>query len=267
MIDIHAHVLPQIDDGPQSWDETLEMLRIAQAHGTTEVAVTHHILSELDYELEPQILQRFAQLQELLPRKGIEIKLHLGAELYVQPDMTLDHRISTYNNMGRYCLVEFPMQSIPRFAAQRFFELLTNGVIPILAHPERNMGILRRPEIAYEYARRGALLQVNAQSLLGRHGSRVKEIAHLLMDCNLVHLVASDAHNPTRRPLRLDQAYDLVADTWGAERADLLFKETPGRIVRGEEVQTSDPIPIEEGRKGKRGFLLRVREWLAQVRE
>jgi protein-tyrosine phosphatase len=267
VIDIHAHVLPKIDDGPQSWDETFDMLRIAQEHGTTEVAITHHILSELEYEREPEILERFAELQARMPEEGIDIKLHLGAEIYAQPDMTLDHQISTYNNMGRYCLIEFPMQSIPRFAAQRFFELLTDGVIPILAHPERNMGILRRPDIAYEYAKRGALLQVNAQSLLGRHGSRVKEIAQLLMECNLVHIVASDAHDAVRRPLRLDDAYAVVADTWGAERADILFKKNPGRVVRGETVPAPEPIPIEEAQKGRRSILFRVREWLAQVKE
>lgn len=261
MIDIHAHVLPKIDDGPQSWDETLEMLRIAEEHGTTEVAITHHILSEVDYEREPEILRKFEELQTRLPQEGIGIRLHLGSELYAQPDMSLDHTISTYNNMRRYCLIEFPMQSIPRFAAQRFFELLTDGLTPILAHPERNAGILRRPEIAYEYARRGALLQVNAQSLLRRHGSRVRDLAHLLIECNLVHIVASDAHDPSRRPLRLDRAYELVAEIWGKDRADLLCVRNPRRVVRGDPIPGLEPVPIEEARKRKANVLSRVRRW------
>lgn len=258
MIDIHSHVLPQIDDGPASWEETMAMLNQAEEDGVQEVAITHHILSNLDYEREEEIIAKFRELQERIAIEKLNIKIHLGAEIYAQADMQLYHTISTYNNNKKYFLVEFPMQGIPRFVADRFFELVTQGMVPIIAHPERNMGFVRKPERAFDFVQRGALLQMNAGSILGRHGKPIKETALILLNSNLIHFVGSDGHNTRRRPLQLGAAYDAVADGWGVERADRLFIENPRKALAGEAIVAPDPLPVEPLKKGFWGKLKEI---------
>ncbi len=255
MIDIHSHVLPQIDDGPANWEETMAMLHQAEEDGVTEVAITHHILSNLDYEREPEIIAKFEELKKRISLEKIKLKIHLGAEIYSQADMELHHVISTYNNNKRYFLVEFPMQGIPRFVADYFFKIITKGMTPIIAHPERNMGVIRSPERAYEFVQRGAVLQMNAGSIVGRHGEPVKDAATVLLNSNLIHFVGSDGHNTRRRPLRLRDARDAVAQGWGEERAQLLFHDNPARALAGEPVHIPEPLPVQPLHKGIWGKL------------
>lgn len=250
MIDIHSHVLPEIDDGPKNWDETMAMVRQAAEDGIREIAITHHVLSNLAYERESEILQKFEMLKQRVELEGYNVRFHLGSEIYVQADMELTHTISTYNNNGKYFLVEFPMQGIPRFVADRFFELVLDGMVPIIAHPERNATIIRNPERAFEFVQRGALLQLNASSLLGRHGSQVRDTAMILLNSNLVHFVATDAHNTTSRPMRLSPAWNAVAEGWGAERAATLFDTNPRKAILGEPITPPEPLPVEPLKKG-----------------
>lgn len=258
MIDIHSHVLPQIDDGPASWEETMAMMHQAEEDGITEVAITHHILSNIDYEREAEIVTKFEELKKRLELERITIKLHLGAELYSQPDMELHHRISTYDDNKKYFLVEFPMQGVPQFAADYFFDVATVGITPVIAHPERNMGIIRNPERAYEFVQRGALLQMNAGSIVGRHGEPVKDTAMVLLNSNLIHLVGSDGHNTRRRPMKLSDARRLVAEGWGEDRARAIFEENPKPILTGEPFSPPEPLPVQPLKRGIWGALKKV---------
>lgn len=268
MIDIHSHVLPKIDDGPNSWEDTLAMLRQGEADGITEVAITHHIVSNMDYRREPEIIVKFRELQERLPIEGINIKVHLGAEIYAQPDMELFHTISTYNDNKKYFLIEFPMQGVPKFAAEKFFDLIMGGLVPIIAHPERNLGIIRNPHRAYEFVQRGALLQMNAGSILGRHGESVKDTAKLLLESNLIHFVGSDGHNTRGRPLKMRDAREAVAKGWGEERADLLFHKNPKRALRGEPITISEPLPVEiQKSSGLRNPIKMIKRLLNEIKQ
>lgn len=260
MIDIHSHVLPNIDDGPSSWEESLAMLRQAEEDGIREVAITHHILSNQDYQREEEIVAKFNELKERISIEKIKIKIHLGSEIYAQPDMELFHKISTYNNNQKYFLVEFPMQGIPKFVAEHFFQVSTTGMVPIIAHPERNLGIVRNPERAFEFVQQGALLQMNAGSILGRYGTNVKNTARMLLNSHLIHFVGSDGHNTRRRPLKLDEALYAVTSEWGGERARLLFLENPRKALMGEEIATPEPMPIEPLKKDLNPVTL-IKKW------
>ncbi|MFQ5602169.1 MAG: tyrosine-protein phosphatase [bacterium] len=249
MIDIHSHVLPGIDDGPGDWEGTMAMVHQAAADGITEFAITHHILSNLAYEREDEIKAKFQELKKRISQARLNIKAHLGSEIYAQVDMELFHTISTYNNNKKYFLVEFPMQDIPKFVAERFFDLILDGMVPIIAHPERNGGIIRYPERAFEFVQRGALLQMNAGSIVGRHGGTIKQTAVKLLDCNLIHFISTDAHNTTRRPFRLKDAFDLVSNEWGEDRAELLFRENPSKAIAGKAIAPPEPLPLKATRK------------------
>ncbi|RMD93754.1 MAG: histidinol-phosphatase [Calditrichaeota bacterium] len=253
IFDIHSHVLPKIDDGSQSWDETMKMVYQAYETGTTDLAITHHIINNSDYAREDEILEKFEELNARLSKAKIPLKLHLGSEIYYQHDIELDHRISTYNNHGKYFLVEFPMQGIPKFVDEKFFEFIVDGKTPVLAHPERNLGILQNPSRAYEFVQRGVLLQINAGSFLGRYGEPTRQLAISLMNARLAHFIGSDGHNAGRRPVVVREAYDFILEQWGERMATLLFERNPKKMLRGEEIKIPEPFPVETPRK-KVGF-------------
>ena len=227
----------------------MAMVCQAEEDGIAEIAITHHILSNLAYEREEEIMLKYKELKERIAFQKLNIKIHLGSEIYAQPDMELYHTISTYNNNKKYFLVEFPMQGIPRFVADRFFDLILESMVPIIAHPERNLGIIRNPDRAFEFVQRGALLQINAGSILGRHGEPAKDTAIMLLNSNLIHFVGSDGHNTRGRPLKLRDARDVVVEGWGEEQARLLFEQNPRKAISGAEIIPPEPMPLESLQK------------------
>ena len=249
MIDLHSHLLPGIDDGSQDWEESLEMARQALKSGTTEVVITHHILDNTHYKLEAEILAKYEEMRQRLAEAKSPLRLHLAAEIYYQPEMDLSHRISTFNNNGRFFLVEFPMQGIPRGVDDVFFDLILNGKIPIIAHPERNFGLLKNPQRAYDFVQRGCLLQMNASSLEGKYGEGVKALAIALMNSRLIHFVGSDGHNSQRRPLRIGQIYKTVCELWGEDLGRKIFYDHPRLALAGKEIRIPEPLPVEVVRK------------------
>ena len=139
------------------------------------------------------------------------------------------------------------MNLIPDFVANTFFDCVLHDQIPVVAHPERYARIISEPAKAFEFVERGAVLQINAGSLLGVFGVAIKNTALQLLDHDLVGLVASDAHDLQARPLKLHAAHDLVAERCGSERARRLFYDNPQRILKGQDLLVSDP-----SRPGKR---------------
>ena len=186
LIDIHTHIIPYIDDGADNWEQSLELLKQGERDGIVAAVATPHVLSENDYRIENAIISKFSELKQRANNNHFKMKLYLGSEIYVQPDMTLDHQISTINNNNKYFLVEFPMTSIPRFVADKFFDFIVDDKIPIIAHPERNLGFQNKTILAFEFVQRGALMQINACSLLGKHGERAKALAFRLISNDLV---------------------------------------------------------------------------------
>ncbi len=245
------------DDGAPNWEVSLDMLRQAQKDGITEIVCTPHFLSQADLDREEEIWALYEELVEHARSENIPITIHMGGELYLQPELKLDQKVSTFAQNGRYFLVEFPMALIPDHAPQMFFNYLMDGNTPVLAHPERNGGFIESPDKAYDFVERGTLLQVTAGSLLGNFGSQVKNLAFKLLDANLVHVVATDAHNLTSRPLLLKSAYNLVAETWGTDRAELLFNINPKKLIQGQDISIGDAKPVAE--EANKGFSSKLR--------
>ncbi|MBN1559215.1 hypothetical protein JW998_03125 [candidate division KSB1 bacterium] len=242
LIDTHSHIIPYVDDGAKDWDMSMGMLNAAAADGICEVVATPHVLSESDLLNDEKYVSRFTELKKRAADAGINIKLHLGSELYVQPYFDYRRPMATLANNGRYFLIEFPMSMIPGSIEARFFTLFPPKYTPIIAHPERNGTILSKPRKALELVKNGAMLQVTAGSLLGVFGSQVKAVAEQLMNSNAVHIIASDAHDLTRRTLTLRKAYDYVSKKWGAEKAELLFSINPDKVIKGESIDIGEPF-------------------------
>jgi len=251
MIDIHSHIIPFVDDGAKDWDAAIALAKSAESQGIAAMVATPHILTENDYKLvEKKIIANYIALKEKIAAAKIKLTIYLGCEIYVQPDMTLDHVISTFNNNKKYFLTELPMSEIPRFVAELYFNFLLAGQVPIIAHPERNLGFQRKPELIYEFVQRGMLMQINASSLLGYYGEQAKNAASLMLTHNLAHFVASDGHNNSHRSIQLKEAYEIVNRNYGNQKAQLLFYDNPKVAIDGRsDVVMDQAIPIEEKRK------------------
>ncbi len=259
MIDIHAHILPGVDDGAQNVGESLHMLRDGIADGIRGVVCTSHVLDRLDKSTEKRFVDAFHLLRTRVKDEGLAISLWLGSELHTQSEFNMRSPVATFNANGKYALLELPMGHVPRDAEDRFFQLSVNGVTPILAHPERNIILMQRPGVTYNLVHRGVLLQVNAGSLTGRFGKRVKQAAFEMIDLRWVHFVASDCHSPAGRSMKLGHARDIVTKRWGDETAVRLFETNPLKAVQGETIVPPEPLPPRKGglRSGLLGKIFR----------
>src|SRR5258708_5401468 len=226
MIDIHSHILPGWDDGAQTLEESLRMLEIAAGSGTTDIVATPHANSQYRFDADA-IHERF---NELTAAAGSLIQIHLGCDFHLSYENVQDalQNPSKYTiNNKTYLMVELPDLVIAESARSILTRLRSAGIIPVITHPERNTQIQRRLDILNQWVADGCVLQITAQSLLGRFGPEAERCCQSLLSAKLVHFVASDAHDYQDRPPRLDLAYRHVAQHYGAASADRLFRINP----------------------------------------
>lgn len=232
MIDIHSHVLPGIDDGAATIEVSLEMLRLAGQHGTTDIVATPH--ANLEYRFDGE--RNEALRAELMSRSDSGVRVHLGCDFHLafeNIEDALRHPRKYTINGGNYLLVEFSDLIIFKTTSDIFGNLLGAGMIPVITHPERNLLLQQRLKEIREWVGMGCGIQVTAQSLLGDFGSKARKFSETLMDEGLVHVIASDAHDPVRRPPVLDKARDEVAGRWGERTAALCLSMNPGAVLSG----------------------------------
>ena len=235
MIDIHSHILPGVDDGSPSMEISLEMLRMAADNGTTDIVATPHHNHEFPYD-EEHIHSLFTELSD---KAGDFINIHLACDFHLSVDNVQDALANpgkfTINKNG-YLMVELPELTSLTSMRSVFNRMLETRIIPVITHPERNPTIQNNLKEVDGWVRDGCLLQVTAQSLTGRFGNRARRAAESLLHADLVHFVASDAHNTTDRVPVLRPAYKLVSQRWGAQKADNLFIYNPACALAGEPI-------------------------------
>jgi protein-tyrosine phosphatase len=218
-VDVHSHVVPSGDDGAQRVVEGLGLCREAAAHGTAILFATPHIWPHLTLteERERAVRANFAEMAE---QAGLELRL--GFELTPAPPL-LEQDLSRYALEGTNgVLIEVPFTGSEKLLIAICERMETQGLQPVIAHPERTQSVLERPSLGRELAERGWLLQVNGSSLTARHGPEIEGLAWGLVDDGLVSLVGSDGHRGTR-PATLDDAYAAAVTRVGETQARSLF--------------------------------------------
>lgn len=245
MIDLHTHILPGVDDGAEDLAEALEMARTALSNGINVLAATPHFFQIPDWE---KIQNLTADLQKELDRAGIEVTLVPGSELFIDIEiLDMPQRlIPTYAANGKYCLIELPLQQVPMYFEQVVFSLQTKGITPIIAHPERYLAVVRDPNLILQWIDIGCIIQMNSGSILGRFGQKIQETARILLEHNMVHVLASDGHAVSRRGMNLHKAYNEVEKLIGTEKAVQLVQGNPELIIQGKQLPLVDAQPYQK---------------------
>ncbi len=242
VFDIHCHILPEVDDGPKSWDIAIEMCRMAAADGITHMVATPHANDRFAYDRD-YLKVILGQLQA---RVGESPKLSLGCDFHLSYDnleRVLDQPHTYTIGDTNYLLIELSNFSVPIQIADCFIRLGDRGLTPILTHPERNPILQQTPQRILEWAEQGCLVQVTASALTGFWGERPEIIARWLLDRSAVHFLATDAHDTKRRIPILSQGRDVAAQIVGAEYAEALVESNPAAVVRGQPIPYS-PRPV-----------------------
>jgi len=251
MIDLHSHILPGIDDGCADIAESLAFARATAADGVRGIIATPHSAEVLEQGLTTAVLQgRVAHLNSLLNSEGISLEVYPGCEVFAEPDSPgklKDGRLTTLN-LGRYVLLEPPMQGLPLYFDLLIFELQTAGFIPILAHPERNSDVLAQPEKLLTWIQRGAMAQVTSASLLGGFGRQVQQVARRMVKQRWVQILSSDAHGADVRSPQTRLARAEVVALIGEEGAQLMTVDVPTGVLQNEFTRFPPPEETVQAR-------------------
>lgn len=244
MIDFHCHILWDIDDGADSLEQALSMAAIAAEQGVDRIVATPHCMDERDLkEFAQRVGERCTLLQDILQEEGIDITIAPGAEVYIEPALLEMEGLEliTLNNT-QYILVELPMGEVPRYTEDFLYHLQLRGLIPILAHPERNLAIIEDPNIMFRLVDLGALVQINTGSITGFFGSRVQNCAQILLTHRMGHLLGTDAHSDRGRGPYMQEALNKLNEWLEPEQVEKITHEIPQSIYFGKTVFISTPM-------------------------
>lgn len=241
MIDIHAHILPGMDDGAEDTQEVLDMARMAVDSGVTAIVATPHcnFPGVYDNYYNKEYMETFRWVTRALKDAEIPLKLYAGMEVFVTPDvpkLIADGKLLTING-GRYMLVEFEFDEEPGYVNKMLKEIADCKVFPVIAHPERYQFVQDNPMIAKQWKSNGYLMQANKGSFVGRFGRRARRTVYELLDNNLLSLVASDCHSPYQRTPYMLDVYEELSENYSMKQLKMLFEENPRRICLNQKVE------------------------------
>lgn len=247
MIDTHCHILSGIDDGAQTIDDSLKMAKLAIEEGITTIIATPHHNNGKYENPKASILEEVAELNRVLQAEKLPLTILPGQETRITGEFIEDWENSRILplNQTQYLFVEFPSSHVPRYAEKMLYDIQLKGLTPIIVHPERNQEIHERPEILYQLVKKGASAQLTAGSLCGKFGKKIKRFSEQLIEANLVHFVASDAHNITSRAFHLEHAYEVVEDKYGIDML-YLFRENAELLVEGKNIYKELPQRVKK---------------------
>ncbi|MBM7661735.1 protein-tyrosine phosphatase [Bacillus mesophilus] len=246
MIDIHCHILSGLDDGPKDITQSLHMAKIAVAEGITKIVATPHFNQHYENE-KKTIVQDVHRLNDALQENKIPLQILPGQEPRIYGEILEDYeqeKILTINDSGKYLFIELPSNHVPAYTESLLFDIQMKEITPIIVHPERNQQIIENPDILYNLVKKGALSQVTASSITGDLGKKIKKFSLQLVENQLTHFIASDAHNDTSRPFRLRAAYGAVQKEFGLDTV-YLFQENAEILVEGNNVYKEEPQRIK----------------------
>lgn len=241
MIDLHSHLLWQADDGPHTVEEALSIAAAAKREGITEMIVTPHYAHPRYHVQKEKIQKQLAILQTQIEKANIPLILHKGHEVRLTGEVLTSYQENQFYTLAdsNYFLLEFPSHTVPYYAIHIIRAFIGEGIIPIIAHPERNRAIFENPSVLERLVIEGAVTQLTAGSLTGYFGRAIQKFSLKLLKSNLIHTYGSDIHNLTSRPFLFRQGLHYLEKKGELDAVDVLL-ENNARVVGNK------PLLIEE---------------------
>lgn len=254
MIDMHCHILDGVDDGARSMDEAIKMARMAERDGISKIVATPHLFRG-DFMPDDLCIveKKVEELRRALDKNGINVEIIKGAEVHITHNLIeeiQENRDYLVLNSSSYMLLEFPAGHVYPGVKELLFDLFSEGIRPIIAHPERNFVFMRSADLLYDLVQMGALTQANSGSFTGLYGRRVKEAAFRFLELKMTHFIASDAHNPRPSAMWLSQAVKSAERGMGNGEISALVNDNPHAILEDRELPNL-PHPIDPREKEK----------------
>ncbi len=247
MIDFHSHILPNVDDGSKSTEETFKLIQEARNAGFDGIISTSHYM-ESYYEVENKERQIWIDaISKKLEEQNLKIKLYLGNEIYITEniiELIEEGKASTINNTN-YVLFEMPLNVKPMNLYDSIFEILKNKFVPILAHPERYSFVQKDPELIYDLMQKGVLMQSNYGSFIGQYGENAQIIAKALLKNDMIHFLGSDVHRKETIYPRIPQIIKYLKELVGEKNVNQLTIINPQIVLNNEKIEISDPQQIK----------------------
>ena len=239
MIDLHCHILPGLDDGSDSFEESMTMAAMAASHGIRHIAATPHCVSGSTQE----VIRKVAVLQEMLQQERIPVQLYPGMEIYGTYDtaqLLRDQELLTLNG-SRYPLIEFAFYSDGEEETDILQSIIDAGFTPVVAHPERYEYISENPELVNRWKAMGCLFQINRGSLLGRYGLSAQRMGMAMVQRGFATVIASDAHSSVVRTPRARDVYELLCQSVSPVAAEVLMHYNPQRLLQNKPISVAEP--------------------------
>lgn len=248
MIDIHCHILPGVDDGARHLEDSIAMARAAVQQGIHTIVATPHHKNGRYNNPKKSVLTDLTRLNERIQQEEIPLTIIAGQEIRINGDMITDYEqgeLLTLNETSRYIFVELPTKHIPHYTEQLIFDIQMRDLIPIIVHPERNTVLREHPTRLYQFVKGGALTQITAASLIGKFGKKIKRFTNQIIEHNLTHFIASDAHNTKSRGFCMLEVNQEIKRKYGQQTL-YTFMENAQLAINNEMVYIDEPQKMKQ---------------------
>ncbi|KHE73179.1 tyrosine-protein phosphatase [Halobacillus sp. BBL2006] len=247
MIDLHCHILPGVDDGAETMEESIAMAKDAVKEGIETIVATPQHMTSNFYNPNHSIISNVKDLNKKLKEEGIPLDVVYGQEVRMNSEFMSaleTEEILSINLKSKYIFIELPSNVVPNYTKNVLYELQIAGYKPIIAHPERNKMLQEQPDLLYHLVKNGAITQITAGSIAGKYGRSAQKLAFKMIESNLAHVVASDARDTKKRKFYMKDAYDKLKKKYGMDMVYQLM-ENAHVILDGEMVYTDPPERIK----------------------
>ena len=243
MIDIHSHILPNIDDGAKDKEMSLEMARLYIENGYREVIATPHWIEYGGTPKRDRVVEVLSAFNRRLEVEEIPLKVRLGNEFFITPKLLyyIEEKEGATLNNSDYVLVELPMREYPQYVESVLFDLQLKGYKPIIAHPERYAVFREDPNRLGKLISKGIYTQMNFPSIAGQYGKEVQKASNIFLEHNLIHMMGTDSHSNRRRSPKVKEAIGLLKKIVGEEEFKKMTSTRPEHIIRNESFEVGTP--------------------------
>lgn len=243
MIDIHSHILPEVDDGSKDMEMSLRIARLYIENGYSKVIATPHWIEYSGTTYKEENIKVLDSFKKCLKEEEIPLEIYLGNEFFITPNLIqyIEEKKGSTLNDSSYVLVELPLADYPRYTEEVLFDLQLKGYRPIIAHPERYLYFAKEPNLLASLIEKGILVQMNLPSLGGQYGKEIQKAAITFLEHDFVHLVGTDTHSDRKRSPRVQDAIEKLVKIVGEEKKELMTKIRPEYILKNQSFEVDLP--------------------------